>query len=1101
MELPPASLLQHVTNTTSPQQAASAPRTQSPFEFLMQMVELVSTIKAARSLDCKTVAELMGLDHLAFFPMSCDDRCPPTTTCKTAGHVAFCCPATGCLGFSVTTPPPVLQSGQAASGVPATGQGTVTQQGVPYSGSSGIYHTGQQTTSGSAPMQQTVGGRYHGMYTNDMPVSRTAVGHQQTYTNGQPMVYTYAGTPSGLVQSSTLTNGQRVSYTNGILNGVTPYQGSTGNVRLGTYPNGHPTTSLAAYQQYLQLLKNIFPTLYANPHHDVRYPAAQTHVRTNTPTGQVGHFTNTQGQPTGASHQTPLGTSNVRRSSAPGASPLANIQTGMTQTNRQSQPTGARQQSPLSTSNVRGSSAPGASPLANIQTGMTQTNRQSQPTGASHQTSLPRSSVTKSSALGAFPLANTQTRTTQPRTPTARNTQIQQTRTQTAASVLTTTLPPTQTGSASTPPLQTSKTYSASRVATLLKALMAPAASLLPYAAVDPLPYGAARPVGQPAPLELIGPGQHPIQSPANSLTKLGRAMLSGPVHSSSPVAIPPTVPGKPVDDPIYTPAGGVGVNLIKAPHKSMFGPLDLVPVNQPNTINPSRLALLGSLPALQPKQNIVMKLADVATSISAAKSLDCKTVASLKGRKGKSYDCDDDACPGSLSCKMVYHVAFCCPQGVTYTTIQREAQSNMVNMYDRCLGFSVTTPPTVLQSGQAASGAPATGHGQVGHFTNTQDQPAGVSHQTPLGTSNVRRSSVPEASPLANIQTGMTQTNRQSQPTGASQQSPLSTSNVRGSSAPGASPLANIQTGMTQTNSQSQPTGASQQSPLPRSSVTRSSALGVSPLANTQTRTTQPRTPTARSTQIQRTRTQTAASVLTTTLPPTQTSKTYSATRVATLLKALMAPAASLLPYAAVDPLPFGAARPVGQPAPLELVGPGQHPIQSPANSLTKLGRAMLSGPVHSSSPVAIPPTAPAKPVDDPIYTPAGGVGVNMIKAPHKSMFGPLDLVPVNQPNTINPSRLALLGSLPALQPKQNIVMKLADVATSISAAKSLDCKTVASLKGRKGKSYDCDDDACPGSLSCKMVYHVAFCCPQGVTYTMIQREAQSNMVNMYDS
>ncbi|XP_046329863.2 uncharacterized protein LOC124113522 [Haliotis rufescens] len=95
MVLPPSplgSLLQYASNTSHPQQAASATRSPSPLDFMMRLIEVVSRIKAARSLDCKTVPELMGLDHLALFPMSCDDRCPPMMTCRKAGHVAFCCP-------------------------------------------------------------------------------------------------------------------------------------------------------------------------------------------------------------------------------------------------------------------------------------------------------------------------------------------------------------------------------------------------------------------------------------------------------------------------------------------------------------------------------------------------------------------------------------------------------------------------------------------------------------------------------------------------------------------------------------------------------------------------------------------------------------------------------------------------------------------------------------------------------------------------------------------------------------------------------------------------------------------------------------------------
>ncbi|XP_046329862.2 uncharacterized protein LOC124113521 [Haliotis rufescens] len=274
-------------------------------------------------------------------------------------------------------------------------------------------------------------------------------------------------------------------------------------------------------------------------------------------------------------------------------------------------------------------------------------------------------------------------------------------------------------------------------------------------------------------------------------------------------------------------------------------------------------------------------------------------------------------------------------------------------------------------------------------------------------------------------------------------------------------------------TNAQSQPSGASSQSSPAGSSTNGTSA----PAASNSTAT-----------------------------PPAR-SESYNATRVAALLKALVAPSAPLLPYAVVDPIPYGAARLPGQQAPVELVGPRQQTVPAPANSLTKLGRALLSGYVQSSPPKAKPPVA-APPAYNPSYPTSKGLGANMINTPQQSsLYGPLGsvAVPGNQLNTINPSRLAQLRSLSASQLQQTIMMKLIDVGAKIKAARSLDCKTVASLKGRRGRtsrSMSCDDDTCPVSMSCKTVFHVAFCCPQGVTYRMIQREAQNEITNiLYDN
>ncbi|XP_046343713.2 uncharacterized protein LOC124124560 [Haliotis rufescens] len=318
--------------------------------------------------------------------------------------------------------------------------------------------------------------------------------------------------------------------------------------------------------------------------------------------------------------------------------------------------------------------------------------------------------------------------------------------------------------------------------------------------------------------------------------------------------------------------------------------------------------------------------------------------------------------------------------------------------------------------------------------------------------------------------------------------------------------------------NAQSQPSGASPQTSPAGSSTTGMSAPRASHLPNGQAGIKLTGTPTGRNTQIHQSRIQAAGPRRTAAVQPAASNSTatpwsrseaYNATRVATLLKALVAPSASLLPYAVVDPIPYGAARLPGQQARVELVGPRHRTVPASPNSLTQLGRAPLSAYVQKSQPKAkLPTAAPVMPAYNPRYTASIGLGGSMINGPYKSnLFSPLGsvAVPGNQLNTINPSRLTQLGSLPASQLKHTTMMKLIDGRAEVKAAKSLDCKTVASLKGRQGRtdrSMSCDDDTCPGSTSCKMVFDVAFCCPKGVTYSVIHREAQHYKMNiLYDN
>nr|P86735.1 RecName: Full=Uncharacterized protein 2 [Haliotis asinina] len=68
------------------------PKPTRPLSF-RQILDFLGRIRATKELDCKTVSEALSLNLPKFYyPLSCDDKCPPPSVCRHVGLVGFCCP-------------------------------------------------------------------------------------------------------------------------------------------------------------------------------------------------------------------------------------------------------------------------------------------------------------------------------------------------------------------------------------------------------------------------------------------------------------------------------------------------------------------------------------------------------------------------------------------------------------------------------------------------------------------------------------------------------------------------------------------------------------------------------------------------------------------------------------------------------------------------------------------------------------------------------------------------------------------------------------------------------------------------------------------------
>ncbi|XP_046329896.2 vegetative cell wall protein gp1-like [Haliotis rufescens] len=60
-----------------------------PSRFMV-LLDFLWGLRAAKEMDCKTVAERLNLPR--YYPISCDNKCLPSTFCRNVGPIGFCCP-------------------------------------------------------------------------------------------------------------------------------------------------------------------------------------------------------------------------------------------------------------------------------------------------------------------------------------------------------------------------------------------------------------------------------------------------------------------------------------------------------------------------------------------------------------------------------------------------------------------------------------------------------------------------------------------------------------------------------------------------------------------------------------------------------------------------------------------------------------------------------------------------------------------------------------------------------------------------------------------------------------------------------------------------